>query len=59
MVVGDESTNRVQEVTSEIAEKTGDVIGDKSLRAFGKSDKAQAKANLRRAGDIIKETFGV
>ncbi len=47
--------NKVEELSGQAKEKTGEATGDKDLQAEGKAD--QASGNLKDAGEKIKDVF--
>jgi uncharacterized protein YjbJ (UPF0337 family) len=51
----DKAKNAVQKALGGAKEKTGDLTGNKDLKAKGKND--QAKGSLKNAGENVKDTF--
>jgi uncharacterized protein YjbJ (UPF0337 family) len=50
----DRASNTAQEVKGKLKEAAGSAVGNSDLESEGKSD--QAKADLKRAGESVKET---
>lgn len=51
----DKAKNKAEELTGKVKERFGDATDDTDLEAEGKAD--QAKANLKQAGEKIKDAF--
>ena len=51
----DKAANKLDEVTGQAKEKLGDATDNESLQAEGERD--QSKANLKQAGEKIKDAF--
>jgi uncharacterized protein YjbJ (UPF0337 family) len=51
----DKVNNKVEEIGGQAKEKIGDATGDESLQAQGERD--QSKANLKQAGENVKDAF--
>ncbi len=51
----DKAKNKIEDLGGHAKEATGKVTGDKSTENEGKTD--QAKANLKDAGEKIKDVF--
>jgi uncharacterized protein YjbJ (UPF0337 family) len=51
----DKAKNKGQELGGKAKEAVGKVTGDKGLQRQGKGD--QAKANLKSAGEKVKDAF--
>lgn len=51
----DKIKNKAEEVLGEAKEKLGDATGNDNLKAEGQKD--QAKANVKDAGESIKDAF--
>ncbi len=51
----DKAKNKVEELTGQAKEKTGEATGNDDLKAEGQTD--QAKGNLKDAGEKIKDVF--
>jgi len=55
MGLGDKIEHAAEEAKGKIKEGTGKAKDDERLEAEGKAD--QAKANLKQAGDDVKDAF--
>ena len=55
MGVGDKASNKIDDLGGKAKEAAGKATGDKSTENEGKVD--QAKANLKDAGEKIKDAF--
>ena len=55
MGTGDKASNKIDDLGGKAKEGLGKVTGDKSTENEGKVD--QAKANLKDAGEKIKDAF--
>jgi len=55
MSTQDKANDKAQEVTGKVKAKTGEITGDKSLRAHGRAQ--QAQANVKQAGEKVKDAF--
>lgn len=55
MATDDKLNNKVDELKGRGKETIGEATGDEQLQAEGKGD--QAKANLKQAGEKIKDVF--
>ncbi len=55
MGADDKTDNKLEELGGKFKEKAGDITGDESLQAEGERD--QSKANLKQAGEKIKDAF--
>ena len=55
MSLTDKAKNKAKERAGKAKEATGRATGDNKLKAEGKTD--QAKANLKQAGEKIKDAF--
>ena len=55
MSLADKAKNKAEELDGKAKEATGQATGDNKLKAEGKID--QAKANLKQAGEKIKDAF--
>ena len=55
MGTGDDIKHGAEEMKGKVKEGVGDMTGNESLEAEGKVD--QAKANLKQAGDDVKDAF--
>ncbi len=55
MGTDDKIRNAAEEATGKIKEKAGAMTDDERLEAEGKGD--QAKANLKQAGEKVKDAF--
>jgi|SRR6476661_5290147 uncharacterized protein YjbJ (UPF0337 family) len=55
MSTDDKMQNKGEELRGKAKEKVGDATGDDSLRAQGERD--QSKANLKQAGEKVKDAF--
>jgi uncharacterized protein YjbJ (UPF0337 family) len=55
MATDDKVNNKVDELKGRGKETIGEATGDEELQAEGKGD--QAKANLKQAGEKIKDVF--
>jgi uncharacterized protein YjbJ (UPF0337 family) len=51
----DKTQNKVDEIGGQAKEKIGEATGDDSLRRQGEND--QSKANLKQAGENVKDAF--
>jgi uncharacterized protein YjbJ (UPF0337 family) len=51
----DKTRNKVEEVRGEAKEKVGSLTGDEGLERQGERD--QSKANLKQAGEKVKDAF--
>jgi uncharacterized protein YjbJ (UPF0337 family) len=51
----DKTKNKVEEVGGEAKEKIGSLTGDEALERQGERD--QSKANLKQAGENVKDAF--
>jgi uncharacterized protein YjbJ (UPF0337 family) len=51
----DKAKNKAEEVTGKVKEEFGEATDNADLEAEGKAD--QAKANLKQAGEKIKDAF--
>jgi len=51
----DKIENKADELGGKAKEATGDATGDQGLKDEGKAD--QSKANLKQAGEKIKDVF--
>ncbi len=51
----DKAKNAAQKALGGAKAKTGDLTGDKDLKAEGKND--QAKGSLKNAGENVKDAF--
>lgn len=51
----DKIKNKAQEVVGEVKQTVGQVTGNEDLEAQGRAD--QAKADLKNAGEAVKDTF--
>ncbi len=51
----DKTNNTVEEIGGQAKEKVGAVTGDESLERQGERD--QSKANLKQAGEKVKDAF--
>ncbi len=52
---GDKMSHKGEELGGKVKEGTGKVTGNESLEAEGHAD--QTKANLKQAGDDVKDAF--
>ena len=52
----DKMSNMAEDVTGKAKEATGKVTDDQSMEAEGKAD--QSKADLKQAGEKVKDAFG-
>lgn len=55
MGLTDKAKNAVENAAGKAKEQVGKVTGDKDTEAEGKTD--QVKANLKKAGENIKDAF--
>ena len=55
MSAGDKISNAAEDVKGKVKDGAGQATGDDKLEAEGKSD--QVKADLKKAGENIKDTF--
>jgi len=55
MSAGDKINNKAEEVAGKIKKGAGKATGDEELEAEGRVD--QAKANVKQAGEKIKDAF--
>ena len=55
MGLDDKLKNSTEEWTGKAKEKVGDITGDESMQAEGKTD--QVKGNLKQAGEKVKDAF--
>ena len=55
MGTGDDIKHGAEEMKGKVKEGVGDMTDNESLEAEGKVD--QAKANLKQAGDDVKDAF--
>ncbi len=55
MGVGDKISNKIDDLGGKAKEATGRATGDRSTESEGQVD--QAKANLKDAGEKIKDAF--
>ena len=55
MAFADKFSNKAQEFRGRIKRNTGEVTGDRSLQAEGRSD--EVKGNLKQAGEKLKDVF--
>lgn len=55
MGLGDEAKHKAEEIGGKAKEAAGSATGDDELRGEGKAD--QTKANLKQAGDEVKDAF--
>ncbi|MEA9984270.1 CsbD family protein [Subtercola sp. RTI3] len=55
MGAGDKISNAAEDAAGKVKEGAGKVTGNDSLEAEGKGD--QAKADLKKAGEKVKDTF--
>jgi uncharacterized protein YjbJ (UPF0337 family) len=55
MGIGDKMDNKKDEAVGKAKEAWGDATDDESMQAEGKVD--QAKANLKQAGEKVKDAF--
>ena len=55
MGTGDKASNKIDDLGGKAKEAAGKVTGDKNTENEGKVD--QAKANLKDAGEKIKDAF--
>ena len=51
----DKTSNKVEEIGGKVKEKIGAATGDESLERQGEKD--QSKANLKQAGEKVKDAF--
>jgi uncharacterized protein YjbJ (UPF0337 family) len=55
MGADDKVKNTVEDLTGKAKEAVGDITGNERLQAEGESD--QAKADLKKAGENVKDAF--
>ena len=55
MGADDKIQNKVDEIAGDAKERIGDATGNEDLQAEGAGD--QAKANLKQAGEKVKDAF--
>ncbi|GMA23217.1 hypothetical protein GCM10025864_09760 [Luteimicrobium album] len=55
MGIGDKIEHAAEEATGKVKEAVGKMTGDSSTEAEGKKD--QSKANVKQAGDKVKDAF--
>lgn len=55
MGLGDKISNKAEELTGGAKAKTGEATGDRDLQAEGRGQ--QSKANLKQAGESVKDAF--
>ncbi|WP_439116866.1 CsbD family protein [Mycolicibacter arupensis] len=55
MGIVDKAKNAAQNASGKVKEQAGKVTGDKDTEAEGKKD--QLKANVKKTGENIKDTF--
>lgn len=55
MGADDKTSNKVEEIRGQAKEKIGSATGDESLERQGERD--QSKANLKQAGEKVKDAF--
>lgn len=55
MGLGDKISNKAEELTGGAKAKTGEATGDRDLQAEGRGE--QSKANLKQAGESVKDAF--
>ncbi|BBY35785.1 hypothetical protein BST33_07960 [Mycolicibacter minnesotensis] len=55
MGIVDKAKNAAQHASGKVKEQAGKVTGDKDTEAEGKKD--QLKANVKKTGENIKDTF--
>ncbi|MFL0181417.1 MULTISPECIES: CsbD family protein [unclassified Mycobacterium] len=55
MGIVDKAKNAVQNASGKVKEQAGKVTGDTDTEAEGKKD--QLKANVKKTGESIKDTF--
>ncbi|HEU4911290.1 MAG TPA: CsbD family protein [Actinomycetes bacterium] len=51
----DKTENKVEEIRGQAKEKIGQATGDEALERQGEKD--QSKANLKQAGEKVKDAF--
>lgn len=51
----DKTANKVEEIRGQAKEKVGDATGDEALERQG--EREQSKANLKQAGEKVKDAF--
>jgi uncharacterized protein YjbJ (UPF0337 family) len=56
MGADDKMSNMAEDLTGKAKEATGKVTDDDSMEAEGKAD--QSKADLKQAGEKVKDAFG-
>ncbi len=56
MGFSDKMDNAKDDLTGKAKEATGDARGDDELKAEGEAD--QSKADLKKAGENVKDAFG-
>ena len=57
MTATDKANNSAQQAKGKLKEAAGKLSGNDKLRAEGKAD--QAKADLKQAGEKVKDAFSV
>lgn len=55
MGIGDKISNAAEEIKGKVKEAVGDKTDNERLEAEGQAD--QAKANLKQAGENVKDVF--
>ncbi len=55
MGIGDDIKHNAEDLAGKAKEKTGEATGNESLEREGEMD--QAKANLKKAGEDVKDAF--
>ena len=55
MGADDKTQNKIEEITGDAKSKIGEATGNDDLHAEGERD--QSKANLKQAGEKIKDAF--
>ncbi len=55
MGIGDKISNAAEEIKGKVKEAVGDKTDNERLEAEGQAD--QAKANLKQAGEKVKDVF--
>jgi len=55
MGADDKTNNKLDELGGQFKEKVGEATGDRSMEADGERD--QSKANLKQAGEKVKDAF--
>ncbi len=51
----DKTKNKVEEIQGKAQSSIGETTGDKDMKAEG--EKTQSKANLKQAGEKVKDAF--